>query len=261
MSTATPRQIVEAIEITPPSPNPERETFKGYGVMGLPFESGHVLGLRRFPISSIGPGYTSIWHRTPEGRWKFWSTTSAEVSCARYAGEISEDTHQTAISLSWSEPFRFTIECENPSLRWEITVAATPRTRALGALARSVPHKLLAYDSILRLLGPIAGTSLGAGRLTLAGKMPNRQQFRLIPAYVWRVTASGAQLRGTDLGEPAALPVQATIGDFLIPQRGLLAVGTLDFEVLNPERHSIRTVRSAAGTTRSASSHNALDCR
>jgi hypothetical protein len=243
MRTATPRQIVKACENTTASPNPRRETFQGYGVMGLPFESGHVLGLRRFPTSSIGPGYTSIWHRTPEGHWSFWSTTAGEVSCARYAGEISEDTHQTAIHLAWPEPNRLAIAAENPELGWEVTLAATPTSRALGALARSAPHRLLANDYFLKLLGPIAGTLLGTGRLTLVGKMPNRQHFHLVPTHVWRVTASCAQLRGVDIGQPARLPVQATIGDFRIPQHGLLAVGSLDFEVLNPAWHSTRTVR------------------
>jgi hypothetical protein len=25
--------------------------------------------MRRFPVSSVGPGYTSVWHRDPAGRW------------------------------------------------------------------------------------------------------------------------------------------------------------------------------------------------
>jgi hypothetical protein len=47
------------------------ERFAGYGVMGLPFRSGHVLAMRRFPASSIGPACTSVWHRSPDGRWVF----------------------------------------------------------------------------------------------------------------------------------------------------------------------------------------------
>lgn len=94
--TATPGEVAETLENTPGRLDAQRERFRGYGVMGLPFESGHVLGLRRFPVSSIGPGYTSIWHRSPDGRWSFWSTTAPEVSCARYTGEISDDTRQAA---------------------------------------------------------------------------------------------------------------------------------------------------------------------
>jgi hypothetical protein len=32
------------------------ERFSGYALMSLPFSSGYVLGLRRFPVTSIGPG-------------------------------------------------------------------------------------------------------------------------------------------------------------------------------------------------------------
>jgi hypothetical protein len=35
-------------------------------LMGLPLASGHILAMRRFPASSVGPGYTSVWHRGPE---------------------------------------------------------------------------------------------------------------------------------------------------------------------------------------------------
>ena len=68
---ATPREVAGALEDAPGRLDAQRERFRGYGVMGLPFESGHVLGLRRFPVSSIGPDYTSIWHRSPDGRWSF----------------------------------------------------------------------------------------------------------------------------------------------------------------------------------------------
>jgi hypothetical protein len=243
--SATPAEVAGELENAPPgSLDARRERFRGYGVMGLPFESGHVLGLRRFPVSSIGPGYTSIWHRSPDGRWSFWSTAAAEVSCARYTGEISDDTREAAIGLAWPEPYRLMITVEDPSLSWEVTFAATPASRLLSALAQRLPGQFLASENVLRALGPVAGTMLGAGRLALTGTMPNRQTFHLVPSQVWMVTASRAQLGATDLGRPAPLPRQATIGDFRIPQKGLLAVGTLDIDLLSPARHSTRTARS-----------------
>jgi hypothetical protein len=243
-ATAAPREIVGALEDAPGLPDGRRERFRGYGVMGLPFESGHVLGLRRFPVSSIGPGYTSIWHRSPDGWWSFWSTIAPEVSCARYTGEISDDTRQTAIHLAWPEPYRLTVTAEDPSLCWEVTFAATPASRALSALSQRLPGRFLANERVLRLLGPVAGNLLGAGRLALTGRMPNRQVFHLVPSHVWLVTASRARLDGIDLGRPAPLPEQAIIGDFRVPQHGLLAVGDLDFDPLSFSLHSSRTARS-----------------
>lgn len=37
-------------------------------MIDLPFHSGRVLVLRRFPTSSLGAGYTSIRHRDPSGK-------------------------------------------------------------------------------------------------------------------------------------------------------------------------------------------------
>src|SRR5689334_16071506 len=74
-----PREIVQQIEATPVLPGGGGDRFTGYAVMGLPFRSGHVLALRRFPASSIGPGYTSVWHRDPRGDWTFYSTIQPDL--------------------------------------------------------------------------------------------------------------------------------------------------------------------------------------
>lgn len=240
----TPREVARRFEHASGHPGSQRERFRGYGVMGLPFASGHVLGLRRFPVSSIGPGYTSIWHRSPDGRWSFWSTVAPEISCARYAGEISDDTRQANIRLAWPEAYRLEITCDDPTLSWEVTLGATSMSRALSSLAQRLPAQFLAHENLLRVLGPTAGTLLGAGRLALMGKMPNGQTFHLVPSHVWPVTASRAEVEGVDLGSPAPLPRQAAIGDFRIPQHGLLAVGAVDFDPLDPSRHSLRTARA-----------------
>ena len=70
-----PREIAERLEQHAELPKGKEEQFAGYAVMGLPFASGHVLGLRHFPASSLGPGYTSVWHRNPGGRWVFCQGT------------------------------------------------------------------------------------------------------------------------------------------------------------------------------------------
>ena len=92
-------------------------------------------------------------------------------------------------------------------------------------------------------MGPTAGLALGAGRLAMTGHMPNGQQFRLVPSAIWPVASSTAVLAGEDLGVPEPLARQATIGDFRIPQRGLLAIGVVDFDPFEATRHSSRTER------------------
>jgi hypothetical protein len=47
------------------APWPHHEYVKGWGVFGLPFDSGHVLALRVFPENDFGP-YKSLWRCDPE---------------------------------------------------------------------------------------------------------------------------------------------------------------------------------------------------
>jgi len=222
------------------------ETFTGYGVMGLTFDSGHVLGLRCWHRSSIGPPYTSVWHRDPGGRWAFWSTAEAGVSCSRYVGELAQRAEVADVAVEWHGERRLVVTMAVPDLRWEVDLAPTVTARLLTAAARRLPAPLLARPAVLRALGPAAGWLLRTGPLALTGRMPNGQGFRLVPCSVVAVRASRARLGGVDLGLPAPLPVQAAIGGFRIPQRGLLAVGEVSFEPLDPARHSTRLSRRPA---------------
>jgi hypothetical protein len=63
-----PRDVAAASIGTPALPGDAEERFAGYGVMGLPFRSGHYLALRHFPATSIGPGFRAVWHRDPQRR-------------------------------------------------------------------------------------------------------------------------------------------------------------------------------------------------
>lgn len=44
------------------------EYGRGYGVLNIPFDSGHMLGLRVFPENDFAP-FDSVWHRPPDGDW------------------------------------------------------------------------------------------------------------------------------------------------------------------------------------------------
>jgi hypothetical protein len=81
-----PAELARQVEEHPQLPPATCERVSGYGVMGLPFRSGHVLGLRRWTASSLGEGYTSIWHRDSAGRWTFYQSAPAEIACTRYFG-------------------------------------------------------------------------------------------------------------------------------------------------------------------------------
>jgi hypothetical protein len=83
-----------------------------------------------------------------------------------------------------------------------------------------------------------SGYLLGAGKLGLTGKAPNGQKFIATPRQIWKVAKSTAQLQREGLGSISALKHQANLGDFWIPQQGILAIGNSLFEAFDPTIHS-----------------------
>ncbi|MET1065323.1 MAG: hypothetical protein ABWX85_10175 [Arthrobacter sp.] len=233
----SPRRAVESVEQDPGLPSGPEECFAGYGVMGVSFSSGHILALRHFPASSIGPGYTSVWIRNPAGVWTMHGTIDPASSCPRYFGRALEAASTGGISIRWRDGYSLSVEVgEGVDLSWELTLAATPVTRLMSAVSVNVPERLWRNRTFLRALGAVAGPLLGAGRVALTGRVPNGQIFGARPRQLWRVRESTARLSGHSLGQLAALPVQDRLGDFWIPQRGIFMVGSTVFD---PAAHHI----------------------
>jgi hypothetical protein len=113
-----PAEYADEIERDATLPAGSGERFSGYGVMGLPFRSGHILALRRFPASSIGAGYRSVWHRTPSGRWTFYQDQPAEFACTRYFGAAVQDVREGPIEIAWTGPRSFELSAGGGELAW-----------------------------------------------------------------------------------------------------------------------------------------------
>jgi len=216
--------LVQEIERNASVPSGGGDRFAGYAVIGLPFKSGHVLALRRFPASSLGPGYTSVWHRAPSGRWTFYSTIAREQSCSRYFGAERDGNVATPIQLEWCGPAQFRVVAEGAHpLTWEVTLADSFATRWMNRAASLLPDAWWRKRFMLTAMGVAARFILGAGKMNLAGRTPNGQDFIASPDRVWLVQSSRATIDGVDAGQVGALPEQARLKDFLIPQRGLFA--------------------------------------
>lgn len=214
------------------------ERFSGYGVMGVPFSSGHVLAMRRFPITSVGPGYTSVWLRRPSGGWTMYADVPPSVSCARYFGAGLEAAVQCPIRITWMGDSALTVRIGGDvDLTWDLEMEATPVTRAMTAALTRLPGQVLANPSVLKAMGAISGPVLRAGHVGLAGKVPNGQGFRAQPRSMWFVFRSSATLAGEDLGNPQPLQEQARLGGFWIPQRGIFVIGASSFDAFDPARH------------------------
>ena len=212
-------------------PDGRGERFSGYGIIGLPFSSGHVLALRRFEASSAGPTYTSVWHRDPHGRWAFHQNVPPEQSCPRYFGAAIAENTTEAIRIDWMDNRRFCVTVEAPGrIVWDVRLASTPATRMMNAAASVMPCSWRERRSVISTMEAAARWILGAGRMNLTGRTPNGHMFRAIPRSVWCIAESRATIRGVDAGTPAPLREQARLGDFYLPQRGIFAIFTVCLE-------------------------------
>ncbi|MGV8972829.1 MAG: hypothetical protein ACOH10_10950 [Rhodoglobus sp.] len=215
-----PQMFAKKAAEAPVLPPGAGERFSGYGVMGMPFASGHYLALRHFTASSIGPGYRAVWHRDPDGRWTVYADAPPEVSCARFLGAALSATSTTRIGITWTGPRSITVEIPD-ALRWQLEIEGDAATRLMSAIGALLPAQTCHATWLLRAMSVAAEPVLSAGRVRLHGVMPNGQVFGTIPRRVWGIAQSSARIHGEDLGPPGCLRVQDHLGDFMLPQRGI----------------------------------------
>jgi hypothetical protein len=230
----TPSQFAQTLEEHPVLPAGDCERVSGYGVMGLPFASGHVLGLRRWTASSVGDRFTSIWHRDRAGRWTFYESVPCQVACTRYFGADVDRVVEGPIRLEWKSSNRLRIATDDGAVDWMIEIGATGATRMMSAAGSVLPMMAWRSAPVLSAMGAIAGRVLGVGKVQLTGTTSNDQHFDANPLRIWYVTESHAVVDGEDLGPVGALDEQAHIADFYMPQRGIFAVGRVFISPLEP---------------------------
>lgn len=225
-----PRALVQDAELHAVLPEGPEERFAGWGVMGVTFHSGDVLAMRRFPKTSVGEGYSSVWHRGPDGAWTFWADRPPAESCARYFASGPARAITSEVQVDWDGPRYLRVRVPSAKLSWDMMFEETTATRALNAMSRAMPEKAWRSPAVLSAMSHLAGAMLHAGHLGLSGHTPNGQAFIANPRTLWVVRSSSATLDGRDFGAPEALSEQTKLGDFWIPQRGILAIGRAFFE-------------------------------
>jgi hypothetical protein len=243
---APPKELVAKLEQGAGLPGGNKERFVGYGVLGVPFTSGQLLAMRRFPASSLGEGYASVWHRNPQGKWTIYTDVAPQLACPRYFGSALAAAVVKDIEIAWRGPRDFTVSIEDdPGLDWHLSLTETPATRLMNAMGSILPDALWCQEAVLKLMGKAASLLLGAGRLGLTGQAPNRQRFIVNPVRIWTIQSSAARMGERDLGEVSPLAEQTSLGEFWIPQRGIFAIGRVFFEPLDPARHALTTTISS----------------
>jgi hypothetical protein len=203
------------------------ERYVGYAILGVTFASGDVLALRRFPSTSGPHGYTSVWHRAPNGRWTFYADVGPCDGCAKYFRPQIDEVIVAPIRLEWVAPRTLAIAIEaGRRLAWSVTATYSVATDVLNGVLRVLPDSVWQNDRRVSTLETLAGHWLHAGRVRLSGRTPSGHHFVARPHVVWPIETSRARMAGRDLGEPARLVRQAAVGDYWIPRRGLFVLAT-----------------------------------
>src|SRR5690606_9062829 len=136
-----PAELAQAIERSPSLPEGDDERFAGYGVMAAPFSSGDLLAMRRFPASSLGGGYTTVWHRATSGEWTIWSDRPPLETCPRYFGSALARAIETPIQVTWSGPRRLASDAPAADARRTPALEATRTARLPTAARQAAPYR------------------------------------------------------------------------------------------------------------------------
>lgn len=216
------------------APWPHHEYVRGWGVFGLPFDSGHVLALRVFPQGSFGP-YRTIWHRDPDGHWSIYADAPrVELACPRYYGSACEYVGAARIELQWTGPRTLHVTMDQPALEWTVTATRSPLMGVLNPLSAVMPLSSWRPPTLVRARERLA-QALGMGRLRMSGVMPSGHTGLLMPERMYLVNESSAVLDGVDLGRPTRLSETPEIGGVPLPARGVLAIGQAMWPVRDPD--------------------------
>jgi hypothetical protein len=230
------------------APWPNQEYVKGWGVFGLPFDSGHVLALRVFPENDFGP-YRTIWHRDPDGNWAIYvDGPRLDTACPRYYGVACKRTGYAHIDLTWTGPATLRVTMDNPALEWTLTARSTRFLDLLNAVSAALPPATWRPRSLVRARERMA-KSLGMGNIEMTGVMPSGHTGTLMPKQMYFIDESRAVLAGVDLGRPIHLKINPKIGEVPLPARGMLAIGEAVWDILDPVEYArTRSETSATGT-------------
>jgi len=219
-------------------PWPGNEYVSGWGVFGLPFDSGHVLALRVFPENDFSP-YRTVWHRDPEGRWSIYvDGPRLDTACPRYYGPACTHIGHARIDIEWSGPASLRVDVDAPHLDWTLKATETPILRVLNATSSRLPK--WTWRSSRLGGGPrnLARRILGMGDIRLSGTMPSGHVGILMPERMYLIDETTAVLDGKDLGQTTRMIPNPKIGEVPLPARGVLAIGQGAWEILDNDEYT-----------------------
>jgi hypothetical protein len=232
--TSLAARVVSIQERQAEAPWPGHEYVRGWGVFGMPFDSGHVLALRVFPEGSFGPN-RAVWHRDPAGHWSiYYDAPRPEVACPRYFGPACDTVAPAGVSIAWVGARTLQVEVDEPRLRWRMTARRSLALGVLNPMMAAMPLASWRVPALVRVREAVA-RGLGLGDLSLRGPMPSGHLGLLMPQRMYFVDDAEAVLADDDLGRPVRTADNPKIGDVALPARGVIAIGQAMWPVLDPD--------------------------
>lgn len=199
------------------------EYARGWGVQALPFDTGHVLGLRVFPEGNFDP-YRALWHREPDGKWAIYVDRQEPCACTKYYGAACELTGYAAIQVEWTGPAEVRVTMDRPAVVWTFKARTDWRLDLVNSVNAALPLATWRSKLLVRSRERIA-RALGLGDLRLSGPTPSGHMGTLMPERMYFIDGSTASFDGVDLGRPVHLSENPKIGSVPLPARGVLARG------------------------------------
>lgn len=231
------------------APWPDYEYVKGWGVMGLPFDSGHYLALRVFPENDFAP-YKTVWHRDPEGRWSIYvDGPRLDAACPRYYGPACTHVGHATIDLTWTAPMSLRVNVDAPRIDWTLDATETPLLRVLNAMSARLPTWTWRPRSLLRARELLARRVLGMGDIRMRGTMPSGHTGTLMPERMYFIDDATATVDGKELGHPARVTPTPDIGGFPLPARGVLAIGQAAWPIIDHDEYARTRAETISGFT------------
>jgi hypothetical protein len=223
-----PQQLVARMEARRGIEPGMADRFAGYALAGLGFESGHIIALRRVSASTIGPPFSSVWLRSPDGEWTVHTNVDPGRSCPRYFGAAKLDVRSDDIDIRWTSARELSISVRRARLHVALRLAVLPAAALIGGLSSLVPAALWRHYELPVRAATYAARVLGLGELTLMGRTGSSHAYRIRPRALWRVAAAAAVIDGADAGGIVPLDGDVMLGDFRVPARGLFAAGEVE---------------------------------
>ena len=147
----------------------------GFGVMGLPFRSSHVLGRWRWTASSVGPGFTSNLASRPSRPLDFLRVGRSGDCLYPVLRCGGRRVRVGPIALDWEDSNVAYASAHWTTWRWTGPSGSEPAwvTRTMSRLGSALPASVWRWRPVLSVMGRVAGPALGVGKVQLTGLTAN----------------------------------------------------------------------------------------